>query len=169
MSPVGLLAVVELMLCLWVVGQRWCWWRLKGNGKWECGREVMYVVRVRLTTRERRTKRPVRNHHATWKHSPHSEIMPNQYKPLRKYSFLVWCLLCLIVVICCHDSAPLTDIEPWIKTYFNLKLNDGQIVEQLKDHYDIWSLKVIRSRRWTSACVDNKKIHFTGMWLFMHF
>jgi len=37
---------------------------------------------------------------------------------------------------CCCHLAPLAEIEPWIKIYFNLKLTDGQIVEHLKEHYD---------------------------------
>lgn len=59
--------------------------------------------------------------------------MPNQYKPLREPSFLGYLL---IVLMCSGHLAPLADVEDWIKTYFNLKLTDGEIVDQLKEHYD---------------------------------
>ena len=39
-------------------------------------------------------------------------------------------------MLICDHSAPLADVEHWIKTYFNLKLTDGQIVEHLREHYD---------------------------------
>jgi hypothetical protein len=70
--------------------------------------------------------------------------MPNQYKPLRKSSVLVQCVLC--VLIRCGHSAPLEDIENWIETYFNLRLTDAEIVEQLKEHYDTdkYSLGCVR-------------------------
>jgi len=38
--------------------------------------------------------------------------------------------------MCSGHSAPLADIEHWIKTYFNLRLTDGEIVEHLIEHYD---------------------------------
>ena len=59
--------------------------------------------------------------------------MPNQHKPLRGSSVLGYLL---IILICSGHSAPLAEVEEWIKTYFNLKLTDGEIVEQLKEHYD---------------------------------
>ena len=60
--------------------------------------------------------------------------MPNQYKPLHKSSFLIY--IFFFSVCQCSHLAPLADIEHWIKVYFDLKLTDGKIVKNLKEHYD---------------------------------
>ena len=55
----------------------------------------------------------------------------------------------------CSGPAPLADIEDWIKTYFNLRLTDGEIVEHLIEHYD--------TDKYSLGCVYQCR-HYTSCW-----
>ena len=56
--------------------------------------------------------------------------MLKQYKPCREF---------LYVNVACgsvHFIAPLTEVEPLIRTYFDLQLKDTEMVEQLRERYN---------------------------------
>jgi hypothetical protein len=57
--------------------------------------------------------------------------MPNQYKPCREFCFAFYGISGSV-----HFIAPLTEIEPFIRAYFDLQLKDTEIVEHLRNHYD---------------------------------